>query len=604
MEIVIHDNNWQQHLSSAQGHARGLIPRDFAKYPVGYLMCAKPFDMTLIPESEWQARLDAQKAAKAQLSDIRNRGNAGQPIPSRDQNGKGYCVSEDTEILTEKGWVPYPQYNFTDLAATIHPVTGSLEFQQPTHRHVYEYDGTMIYSTNRRIDFGVTPDHRMLVRKWDERARKLSKQYTFQTAGQIGWYAGLMGSPRGWLGTELVEIEIPGDRRYDGDDFIALLSLIASDGFAATYTHSGTLVSFASFRPECRDRVSSLAARVGFKEQPSRPGVWNRWGAVALAHWLFANCYVGGGFKAQHKRVPDLVKVASRRQIEHFLTWNGDQNHDRAAHGEHYYSSSKRMIDDLQELCLRVGRRGTITHRESRTGIMPQGTVSTARECWELIVGRIDTLCIDRKKHIETDRYKGLVYCATVPNGTLVTRRNGSVLISGNCWFHSGTSAHLVLTAAMGEPYEDLSAYAGACIIKDYRDEGGWGAEGVEWQAANGIPTSQFWPQQSMSKSNDTPAMRANAALHKITEWMDLEPNNMKAQLVTCLLSNIPVVVDFNWWSHSVCALDVVSLSPFSIRIWNSWSDTWSENGTGVLTGSKAMPDGAIAPRVVMPSVS
>lgn len=261
MEIIIHDNNWRQHLNSGQGHAKGLIPRDFAKYPVGYLMCAKPFDATLIPESEWQVRLDAQKAAKAQLSDIRNRGNNGQPIPSRDQNGKGFC------------------------------------------------------------------------------------------------------------------------------------------------------------------------------------------------------------------------------------------------------------------------------------------------------------------------------------------------------WAHSGVSAHLALRAAMGEPYADLSAYAVACIIKGYRDEGGWGAEGVEWEAANGCPTSQFWPQQSMSRTNDNAQMRANAALHKVTEWMDLEPANMKAQLVTCLLSNIPVVVDFNWWSHSVCALDLVSLVPFSIRIWNSWSDTWSENGTGILSGSKAMPDGALAPRVVTPSV-
>jgi hypothetical protein len=173
----------------------------------------------------------------------------------------------------------------------------------------------------------------------------------------------------------------------------------------------------------------------------------------------------------------------------------------------------------------------------------------------------------------------------------------------GYCWNHSGVSTHLALRAAMNEPYIDLSAYAGACIIKGYRDEGGWGAEGVEWQAVNGCPTSEFWPQKSMSRSNDTPAMRANAKLHRITEWMDLEPGkNMKAQLVTCLLSNIPVVVDFNWWSHSVCALDLVSLNPFSIRIWNSWGDGWSENGTGILTGSKAIPDGAVAPRVVTPS--
>lgn len=173
----------------------------------------------------------------------------------------------------------------------------------------------------------------------------------------------------------------------------------------------------------------------------------------------------------------------------------------------------------------------------------------------------------------------------------------------GYCWFHSGTSAALLSRARDGEPYVDLSAYAGACIIKGYRDEGGMGSEGVEWVAENGIPSSQYWPQQSMSRSNDTPAMRANAAMHKWTDWIDLDPRNIQ-QLITCLLYNIPVVCDFNWWGHSVCGMDVVSLNPFSLRIWNSWGDSWSENGTGILTGNKAIPDAMIAPKLALASAA
>ena len=165
----------------------------------------------------------------------------------------------------------------------------------------------------------------------------------------------------------------------------------------------------------------------------------------------------------------------------------------------------------------------------------------------------------------------------------------------GYCWAHSSTSAAMISRAKAGEPYADLSAFMVACIIKGYRDEGGWGAESLEFIAQNGIPTSQFWPQQSMSRSNDNPAMRANAALHKFTNWRDLDPNNMKAQLVTCLLLGFPVVSDFNWWSHSVCTLDLVSISPFRTRILNSWGDSWSSNGTGVLEGSKAVPDAGLA---------
>ena len=85
--ITINDQNWQQFVEPPSGYARGALPRDYHRYPVGYAACAKAFDLPLIPENEWQERLEYQKATKSRLSDIRNRGLNGQPIPSTDQNG-------------------------------------------------------------------------------------------------------------------------------------------------------------------------------------------------------------------------------------------------------------------------------------------------------------------------------------------------------------------------------------------------------------------------------------------------------------------------------------------------------------------------------------
>ena len=169
----------------------------------------------------------------------------------------------------------------------------------------------------------------------------------------------------------------------------------------------------------------------------------------------------------------------------------------------------------------------------------------------------------------------------------------------GYCWAHSGVSAALLARALNNQPYADLSAYAVACIIKGYADQGGWGSEGLDFIAERGCPTAEFWPQQSTSRSNDKPETWTNAARFKFMEWMDLDHGQMKAQLVTCLLNCIPVISDFNWWSHSVCTIDLVSVSPFQTRIWNSWGDSWSENGTGILEGSKAMPDDAWGTRVM-----
>lgn len=173
----------------------------------------------------------------------------------------------------------------------------------------------------------------------------------------------------------------------------------------------------------------------------------------------------------------------------------------------------------------------------------------------------------------------------------------------GYCWCHSSTSAALIARAKDNQPYADLSAFAVGCIIKNYRNQGGWGEESLKFIADRGIPTSEFWPQRGTKREYDNPKTWENAAKHKFSaEWMALENNKMKAMVITCCLLGIPIVSDFNWWSHSVCTIDLVSLSPFRTRIWNSWGDSWSEGGTGILEGSKAIPDDALAPRVMSAS--
>ena len=179
----------------------------------------------------------------------------------------------------------------------------------------------------------------------------------------------------------------------------------------------------------------------------------------------------------------------------------------------------------------------------------------------------------------------------------------------GYCWAYSSTCAASLARIAAGLPYVRLSAHKVGCFVKGYRDQGGWNGESVAHIAEQGVPSELLWPAKSMSRSNDTPEMRANAALHKITEWMDLADGgaDLKRQLATALLCNMPVAADYNWWSHSVCMVRLIAWGPngskMKTRLWNSWSDSWSDAGMGDLEGSRAIPNGAIAVRVVVPSV-
>jgi hypothetical protein len=561
-------------------------------------MLGTPDEIKVIPKSEWSARIKQQEETKSRTSDVLRRKN----IASTDQDGDGYCHTADTEVLTEKGWVAWPDYNWTDPIGTVDPVSHALQFQTPFEKHVYDYDGPMIHSTNRRIDFGVTPDHQMYVRKWDERKRTLSDQYSFVKAGDLGWYTGLMHAPESQIGTDFVTIEVPGDRRYEGDDFMALLGLIVSDGYAGGTDKTRNWVSFASFRADIRDDVAALANRNGFHESPSKPGIWIRYDAAKLAQWLRENSYVDGHTGAKNKKVPTLVKCASPRQIKHFLHWFDDRNRE----GRQFYSISKQLIDDLQELHLRIGKRSHIGDkrepRATRYAGNSSGEIRSSGE-YTLTVGEVDQLCLDRKKHIETDRYKGPVYCAAVPNHTLVTRRNGSVLISSNCWMYSGVGCVIARRAVNNQKYVRLNAHSSAAIIKKGRNEGGWCGLSSQFLMEHGVATFDEWPEHSRDTRHDTPETRKVMAKYRVTEaFIDLTKpvhgrNMTFEQVATCLLRNIPVAVDFNWWTHSVLGCDLVEIErgSFGIRIRNSWTDSWGDKGFSVLEGSKTIPNGAVA---------
>ncbi len=207
----------------------------------------------------------------------------------------------------------------------------------------------------------------------------------------------------------------------------------------------------------------------------------------------------------------------------------------------------------------------------------------------------------------------------------------------GYCWQHSGVSAMLLCRARDGQPYADLSAYGPSCREKNFRDEGGWGAQGVQNLIEWGCPTSKTWPQQGTSRSYDNAESRAEALLYRVDEgWIDLQAaeydrNLAWSQYVTCWLCGDPTIDDHNWWSHSICGEEpvegasifnecrdewsgkLVTLQEFEIvwdmndpvtagwgcKIWNSWGDSWSDQGEGILPPQKAVPDGGVALRTV-----
>lgn len=176
----------------------------------------------------------------------------------------------------------------------------------------------------------------------------------------------------------------------------------------------------------------------------------------------------------------------------------------------------------------------------------------------------------------------------------------------GYCWAFSTGGSIQALRAFNNQPYIPLNPCSIAATIKQGRDEGGWCGLSLRFAMEHGIAPMGTgpgqWPALSRKYQTLEPACRETMAKFKVSEgWIDLTRADYDQvmtfdQVASCLLSNIPCAVDFNWWGHSVMACDLVEVSAnsFGIRIRNSWTDSYGNKGFAVLQGSKAIPDNAV----------
>jgi C1A family cysteine protease len=175
----------------------------------------------------------------------------------------------------------------------------------------------------------------------------------------------------------------------------------------------------------------------------------------------------------------------------------------------------------------------------------------------------------------------------------------------GYCWAYSTTAATTLQRMVSGQRTVRLSAHSVATVIKNGRNEGGWCGLSAKYIVENGVASESVWPAARRDLSLNTERAKQSAKRYRITEgFYDFsrplyDQRLTFDQVATCLLNRIPCAGDFNWWGHSVCLMDLVEVEPgsFGLRIWNSWGDSWSDRGMGILRGDRAIPNGAIAVR-------
>ena len=87
-----------------------------------------------------------------------------------------FCYDADTEVLTDRGWKPWPEVDGSETFGTVNPDSGELEYQKATEHFVGDYEGPMYAVRSEQVDLLVTPQHRMWVKAYDTQANKRGEE--------------------------------------------------------------------------------------------------------------------------------------------------------------------------------------------------------------------------------------------------------------------------------------------------------------------------------------------------------------------------------------------------------------------------------------------
>ncbi len=158
---------------------------------------------------------------------------------------------------------------------------------------------------------------------------------------------------------------------------------------------------------------------------------------------------------------------------------------------------------------------------------------------------------------------------------------------SNFCWNHAPVRGLECLYVMQGGAAHTLSAFWGAAIIKNGRNQGGYGLQAVKFMVENGVPLESYHPPMDFSVDR-RPEVVANAKLHQIVGWEDVDPDDQYA-IFTRIALDMPVTLGIPSMGHEMLGTFLVVINGrIYIGCDNSWGVSDGVNGRRVCTGRNA----------------
>jgi hypothetical protein len=352
---------------------------------------------------------------------------------------QGGCFRPDTEILTDEGWKFFPELTGDEKVLTLNG--DQSEWGPITQIHAYQHDGLLFEYESNQTSFSITANHQLVIRRdatnpasgyriirYDEAPKNFVLRGTGEWSGS---------NPETIVFESRKAMPHGGEhyRRWEFDygDWAELVGWFVSEGCAFQEKREGARwrVNISQNVGVKYDRIAALLGRMGISwyAPSSRPAL--EFSINAVGRWLADECGTG----AANKRIPRSIKESSpaalRRFLEAYQLGDGSKNANGCVH---YGTTSRQLVDDLQEVQAKLGTTSQWRRGHAAGTQFVVGGRSVVRERDGYIVTQRQR-AMDRwvsKKNVREVPYSGMVYCVSTPHRTIMVRRNGKCMWSGN----------------------------------------------------------------------------------------------------------------------------------------------------------------------------
>lgn len=394
------------------------------------------------------------------------------------QVGDKMCFDEATEVLTNEGWKSIADITTNHRVCTRQ--NGSVVYVTPSAVHRYPTGGRMYFIQSQQVDLLVTDNHRMFVKQRGATTFELvpasaihGKRVRYCKHGQWDGIALekttlpalMVKAGRGGVTTR----ELPA-RVLSTDTFLMLMGAFISEGNIVNVKGSYGIDISQTKEPNRANLIAAL-------QTANVPHCFTGDKIRIYSKQLMMYCKVLG--HSHEKYIPNELFNFPPDQLRILFRWLmwGDGTTKPDGRPVAYFTTSPRLADDVQRLCLHLGWAANVEriHEGGTTVICGKSTfgrpfyrvgIVTKKLEPQVNHGHVKQQRVQSEGFIEN--YKGPVFCVTVPGHVLYVRRNGKPVWSGNSnrYGAKGVVAKIVPDAQMiqdekGRPVDVILTSAG-----------------------------------------------------------------------------------------------------------------------------------------------